>query len=389
MLAGALLAALSVAPLPPGAIAVDAYFNEWAGMPRLLLDRTLQGSLAGPGDLEGTIQVATDGTYLYLAFQVVDDVLQNGTQRVGDGAELRFRGTKGVRFQLVLNDLEGHPAELLKDGRPYKAAKIASTTRRNGWAVELGLPLADLPGVKEGPVGLVATIRDADREPQTFEAVMATGHLRGDGLPEDLDLSFEATAGLYEQYLQDKGGIVTTLSRKKADVTGDGAPEEVVLNDADLVILGQGLADGAAYFFFSHGWPEGTTLGRFDLMELDGRPGKEILLEHTLNTPDVSTTILEVFGVGNGALHKMFGTRLAETFHGRPGVARSTFRVLPGRGKGPARFEVTRASLTDLDEGTYPPEPPGVRADQPMPLPWTSPGPRTYRLEGDAWQPEP
>ncbi len=389
MLAAGLLAVLSLTPLPPGSVTIDGFFNEWVDQPKLLMDRTLRGSLVGPGDLDANVQLAVDAGHLYVALQVVDDTFQHGTVDRGDGVELLFRGAKSARFRIVLNDLEEHPAQVFKDGKPFKDAKIYSTTRRNGWAVELALPVEALPGLREGETGFVVTIRDSDADPMVVDAVLASGPVAGDGLPAQKDLSCEATAGLYTQYLKDRGGILTTLARRKGDLAGDSTPEEIVVNDADLVVTGLGLPEGASYYYFSHGWPEGSTLGRFDLMELDGRPGNEILVEHVVHGGEVNTTILEIFGIQDGLLKKMWGQRLAEVFPARNAEARSTFRLLPNRGKGPARFEVTRAVLKNLDEGSYPPDPPGSIVDQPLPLPWTSPGGRKYALEGDVWQVQP
>ena len=96
--------------------------------------------------------------------------------------------------------------------------------------------------------------------------------------------------------------------------------------------------------------------------------------------------ILEVYGVHAGLLKRMFAQKLAERFPTRGAEVRSRFRVLPPKGKGPARFEVTVAKATNITDFDYPPEPPGPRSYQPIPLPWQHAHNVFYGLEVDAWR---
>lgn len=387
MFVGALLSVLGLAPVTPGTLTVDAFFDDWSEQPVLALDRTVRGSIAGPNDLIGRVQIAQQGESLFFALQIQDDTFQRGTSALGDGAEIVFKGPAGTaRFAIVLNQLEGTPAEVRRDGRPYKAAQVASTTRKDGWAVELSLPVAAFPGVREGEVGLAVTVRDADHDP-SMEAVMSTGPIGRDGLPELPNVRLDAALGMYGLYESERGSTMTELARRKGNVAGDENAEEIVVNDTDLVVAGRGLPEGATFFYFTHGWGSGATLKRFDLQELDGRPGKEIIVERVEHTADVDTEILEVYGVQDGLLKRMFAQKLAEVFTGRGAEVRARFKVLPPKGgKGPARFEVTAAAARNITEFDYPPEPPGIRSYQPLTLPWQEgAGSVFYGLEGEFW----
>jgi len=390
LLAGVLLAqAVALVPLPEGALTVDAYFDDWVEVPVMALDRAVRGSLVGPDDLGGRVQIATAGERVYFALQIRDDRFQPGGPASGDGAEILYRGPGGrtARFNVVLNELEGRVAEVRVGGRVHKPAKIASTTRKDGWAVEISLPIGDFPGIREGAVGLAITVRDADLGP-SVEAVFATAPIGPDGLPALSNVTLSGAAGAYDAYLQERGGGVVELGRLKGNVAGDETPEEVVVNSSDLVVSGRGLPDGAMFFYFTHGWGGSATLKRFDLQELDGRPGKEILVERVEPGDGISVEILEVYGVHAGLLKRMFAVKLAEVFPSRRAEVRARFKVLPAKGKGPARFEVTVATATNITDFDYPAEAPGQRSYHPIPLPWRESRSAIFALEDDYWQRE-
>lgn len=387
MFAGALFSVLAIAPVPPGTLSVDAYFDDWYEQPVIALDRTVRGSIAGPDDLVGRIQIAQQGDAVFFALQIKDDTFQHGTVSHGDGAEIVFKGPAGTaRVQIVLNTLEGSPAEVRVGGRLLKTAQVASTTRKDGWAVELSVPMSTFPGLRDGEVGLAVTVRDSDHDPTAAEAVLATGPLGGDGLPELPNFRLDAALGVYGLYQSERGSTFAELSSTKGNVAGDENAEEVVVNDTDVVVAGRGLPDGATFLYFTHGWRSGATISRLDLQELDGRPGKEILVERLEHTPEVDVEILEVYGVHQGLLKRMFAQKLAESFPTRAAEVRSRFKVLPPKGKGPSRFEVTVAKATNITDFDYPPEPPGPRSYQPIPLPWQRAHSLFYGLEVDAWR---
>lgn len=387
MIVGALFSVLAIAPVPAGTLTVDAYFDDWYEQPAITLDRTVRGSISGPNDLVGRIQIAQQGESLFFALQIQDDTFQRGSPSNGDGAEIVFKGPAGTaRVQIVLNELEGRPAEVRLGGRILKNAQVASTTRKDGWAVELSVPMATFPGLRDGEVGLAVTVRDSDHDPTAAEAVLATGPLGDDGLPALPNLRLDAALGVYGLYQSERGAMFAELSSTKGNVAGDENVEEVVVNDTDVVVAGRGLPDGASFYYFTHGWRPGSTVRRLDLQELDGRPGKEIIVERVHSAPEVEMEILEVYGVHGGLLKRMFAQELAERFPARTAELRARFKVLPPKGKGPVRFEVTVAQATNITDFDYPPEPPGPRSYQPIPLPWQHAHSLFYSLEGDTWR---
>jgi hypothetical protein len=381
----ALLEPRVLAPTP-GAIEVDAFFEDWQGLTSFAFEHLVSGDLAGPGDLAGTVGVTYDGAHLYAGVQVKDDVLQPGAGRGGDRLALVFVvGGRKRTLEVTLNDLEGaRPAAMKLDGKVVLDGRISGTTRKDGWAVELSIPLAALPGVTAGAFAFSAVVGDVDRDPTKTEAVIATAPAGGPA-----NLRFDTTAGLFEQYLAERGALPKELGRRRTDVNGDGAPEEVVVNDTDVVVLGRGLPGGAIYFYFGHAWGEGATLQNLELKDVDGRPGNEIVVTHSrwAVPGELRVEVLEIYGVRDGFLKRMFGQKLVEERPREGAELRTTLRFLGPKKRGePHRIAVSPAVVTGLTQATWAPAESG-RSYEPIPLPWDEDKPKdvVYELRDDVW----
>jgi hypothetical protein len=377
----ALLAALRVlAPVSPNAIQVDAFFQDWEGLPADHLTERVSGDLLGPDDLGGTVQIAYTDTTLYVGAQIRDDHFTPEK----DALHLVFVPAKGapMRLEVSTHELEGpHPATMRLDGKAVPDGRIASTTRKDGWAIELSVPLRALPGVMAGPLAFAAVVDDVDPGDRACFATAPLDH----GLPKAPDLDLDLTAGLFDQYRQDRGLSPQEWARARVDVTGDGTPEQVVVNAADVVVLGR-LPGDATYFYFQHGWGDDAVFDHLDFADLDGRPGAEMVVTHHERVGDeVRVEILEVYGVRDGFLKRMFGQKIAEENAATGASLRSTWRYVP-RKDGPQRIAVSPAVATKLDAASYQsPEGQGTRSYEPIPLPWNEPKDVVYELQGDVW----
>ncbi len=382
----ALLEPRVMPPSVPGAIEVDAFFDDWNGFTSFTFGHLVSGDLTGPNDLAGTVNVACDGATFFVGVQVKDDVLQPGAGRGGDRLALVF-AIDGRRrtLDVALNDLEGARAATMKlDGKAVPDGRLSSTTRKDGWAVELSLPVAALPGITAGSFGFSAVVSDVDHDPTKTETVIATAPAGGPP-----NLRFDTTAGLFDQYLAERGALAAEYGRRRTDVNGDGAPEEVVVNAADVVVLGRGLPGGAIYFYFTHAWGDGSTLQNLELRDVDGQPGHEIVVTHSrwVVPDELRVEILEVYGVRDGFLKRMFGQKLAEERPREQAELRSSLRfVAPNKRGEPHRIAVSPATVTGLTRETWSPAETG-RSYEPIPLPWDQDKPKDvlYELRDDVW----
>jgi hypothetical protein len=387
-LAVLLAAPITLSPSPREDTRVDAFFQEWEGRPLFTLDRVVSGKVDDSSDLSGAVQVAYDAEWVFVAVQVKDDLFQPGTVASGDRLELVFAPLEGkaTRVQVTLGQLElGTPPALRLNGKPYKKGQVVGTTRRDGWAVEVALRVRDLPSRAGGGWRFAALVDDCDHDSVSVQATLSTGPVSPERVPLFSTIQFNASLGLLDGYLTERGHP-EIYERMQANVAGDSLPEEVVVSAHDIVVLGH-LPGGSGYLFFTHGWREDVVVTRAVLQQLDGRPGSELWVEHTeMAVPgEVKVKVVEIYGVRDGQLHRMFAAKLGEEFLTLDGSAQTKLTVLPG--KGARRLQIKPAKVSNLNPGNY------VDVDAeaglpyaPLPLPWQGKAARTYRLRGMAWR---
>lgn len=386
LLAALLATLVGVAPASEGEIKVDGFFQEWAERPALPLSHAIRGDLSGPGDLEGEARLAWDAAHLYVALEVKDDLFTHGRPARGDRVELRItpggKRAKPVRLNVVLNDLEGTPPVVYRGKKPLAGARTYGTTRVKGWAVELSVPLAALPGLHDGPFGFALLVFDTDYDSTKTEAVLSTAPLPGAGDPL-AGFRLDATSSALEAYYAERGGRADALRFIETNIAGDDRAEAVTINPRDLAIVGAGLPGDTLFLYFTHGWGVDTTLRKVEVLDLDGRPGQEILVER--DSPGWSgarDTVVEVYGLHDGYLKRMFALQIAEV--GSDYEARARYRLRKGR-DGARRFVVERARVKGRDADTWD-TPTGDIQYAPIPLPWDGRGPVTFVLMRDAWR---
>ena len=174
------------------------------------------------------------------------------------------------------------------------------------------------------------------------------------------------------------------MKRLRGNLGADPRVEDVVVNHRDVVVFGPGLPGG--YLYFTHAWGTQPEVLSARLLQLDGRKGHELLLEHAeWEVPgEVRVEVVEIYRIHDGYLKRAFAQRTAEVFRGLGAVARSTCAVLPGRGA--RRLRVSVAKVKGLNPGNYRAADPGGAF--PLLLPWDTNRPRVFVLSGDGWTPK-
>lgn len=370
----ALFQVLVVPPSLPGT-EVDGAFDEWYERPALRLEH---GAAVASSDLSGTVHLGFDNRRIHVGVQVVDDLFQpHGADRL----ELVF-GTR--RFEVVLGDLEETQPRLSFRGKPVRGARIAGTTRVDGWAVELSLPLAAVPGAFEGPIAFLALVHDVDRDGVAVEAVVGSSPFEN-GAPVGPTVRFDGAAGLLDAALTSRPPS-KSLEVLRGDMGGGAMHEVVHISDQDIIIAGHGLPGGGGFMHFEHGWGPNPTVLEAKLVNLDGKPGAELLVTHRAwpVAGETAVEIVEIYRLTATGIVRAFGHQLSESTPVMKAEARSTFKVL-GRGRSPRRLKVSAAKVKGFNEGNY------LRLDsgtsfQPLRLPWTTKGPKTFRFKGERWR---
>ncbi len=379
-----LLAPLVLTPVEPGAIKIDRLMGDWEGQPYVLVDQAVKSEdHRGPEDFSARVRMAYTAEHLFFAFEVKDDHFIDGGYKRGERLEIVFApaGHRVTRFEVVLNDLETKPATLRRNGSPIRS-KLLGNSRVDGWALELQLPRKRIPGLGIDPVPFAILLHDADNWKAKADGIWSSAPVNAKRVPTEPSLQLDPGGGHYVAYEEERGAA-TVLERVRSNFAGDAHPEQIVLNDRDLVILGSGLPGGGGYFYFTHGWPEGAEVQRFELMQLDGKPGKEILVVYEAwEVPDeVRLRTVEIYGMHKGYLMRRFAARLGESFPKTRAAAKAKMRLLKGK---PRAIQIAVPVLRGLNRGSYVA---GQPADGvwPLRLPWEHSRPAVYVLEGEGW----
>lgn len=377
-LMAALTAPLALAPVAPGSIKVDAFFDDWADRPEWTLKPVRGVRLSGPGDLDARVQLAWGQGTLYFAAQVVDDKFVFGDGVGGD----RLSFTWGTHtLAIVLRDLEDTPPLARLDEKPIKGVKIVGTYRKDGWAVEGSIPLRRLPGLSGAPVAFAVVIHDADGA-RTEQSILANVPVDAALRAPKPTLEIGPTAGLELRYRSEQNDG-TPIRRLSGNLAGSKAlTEEVLISDKAIVVLGHGLPQGMGYTFATHGWREGVEIVEAKLINADKRGPLELWVVHReWAVPDQTRIeVAELWGVRDGQLRALFGQKTGEWMPQRKRSAQSTVQW---KGK---RIVVHPAKVEGYNPGNWQAVDPPDMPFFPLLLPWQHKKPVTYRLKGGVWQ---
>ncbi len=156
-LAGTVRAAdLPCGPAEKGAVELDGMTDDW---------KEVEGIDAGGRDsnLSFTLKCNVDPTTLYLLIDVRDNYfVRTKAARPGeDHLELTLGGKKLHIYPGNAGDLKDKVTPLMK------GLKIASALQEKGWAIELGIPLAQVPGYKTGSPSVTFNAKVADCDSKT------------------------------------------------------------------------------------------------------------------------------------------------------------------------------------------------------------------------------
>ncbi len=345
---------------------VDAFFDEWEDVTPISLSRVTQGSLSGENDLDATLHLAVAQNRLFIALQVVDDAFQFGTKIGGDRFRMKF-GDKELR--VVLNDLEEHQPVVLLNQKPVKDAQVHGTSRVNGWAFEVSVPLSVLPDLSS-TLAFSAMIEDCDAAPGKIETVIETE--RGE------TLKIDGSIGILDSYEQDRGPI--EAFERISGKMGTTLPVDLIAGAHDVVIMGRGLPDGSIYLYFTHGWRPTTKVLDMRIITLPGRSDPVLLLVHRewAIMKEFEVDVLEIYGMEGGYFKRMLAQKIAERDLKQNVSLESSYKI---SAKG---LEISPAIANGYNPGNYldVDQNAGLPYDELL-LPWNFEKPKIFKFVGN------
>jgi hypothetical protein len=206
-------------------------------------------------------------------------------------------------------------------------------------------------------------------------AVASTSTSRGNTQSAARASSQGDVTALYEAYKSARGPLGPIVAEHWVDVAEDGRPERVVLQDRDLLVLGEGFLGGKSYSYCQLPVKAAGDILSVTPMELTGDGRRELVVQALLRAKagdklddrEVVRQVLFVYRVQDGRLTRVFAAEVGRSFDNQQIVG--TFKVQSGSGRPILEFGAGRA--VGFTQKTYPfPQESEKSGIEPLLLPW-------------------
>jgi hypothetical protein len=375
--AGTAVAAPSQVPCgraEKGTILVDGLLSDWDGVRAVTFDeaRLARGQWSGPADASFSLRCNFDESALYLAIDVRDDTLVRtpAAGRGEDRIELRIG-----RHRFTIHPGDQKTIQTRIAGGP-RGLRVGDGLQQGGWAMEVAVPRAALPGMRLGAPSIAAEVVfiDSDVRGGSDKTRFGSGPIQ---------LSFEGQSALYTNFLNDRGLTPKDVRcDRTVDVGGDTKVERVLVADRFLAVLGGSLGDN--YYFTSIPAARGQDVLGCDFLDLTGDRKAEIILRYLERGGGGSREIYAVYLFEEEKLRRIFAQEVKKELGGRRLTSRvSTRPARRGRGR---EIEVTPGEAVGFTAESYREE--RAQDVEPILLPWSARKRVVYRWTGDVFASE-
>lgn len=372
-------------PVERGSIHIDGLTSDWEGVPELALGVNPQGPGAVGAPLRAGLRCNYDDQALYLLVRVDDDVLVRTTAAgpQEDHLELGFAAPGKKKDELVMERLllwpassnprvpraarwesrkplrliEGEgPAGRMKPLSGPPSIEVYEAMQPRGYAVELRLPYALLPGYRPG-LPLPLSVRVVDSDSRARPQVVATAETAPLSRPEELSRvqPAELQSGM-ESLLQHLKLTASDIWWERSGDLGNG-PTRVLMLGRNLVTLGK-----------EYGYQE-VAATRGDVKEVQlldlGEGRQAVLLRAAEHSSGGSRETLRVWAMRGGRFMQLLAMEVAKLVG--TSALRTQVSVITKKGK-PLELLLTPQPAQGFTEETYLEVP--AEDVQPILLPW-------------------
>ena len=355
----AVAAELPCGPAEAGTITLDGITDDWSDV---------SGLDGGGRDPNASFTVkcnVIDNRMLALLIDVRDNYFVR-TPRALPGEDHLELTVGGSRLTLFPGDASHLKDKLLPPAAKW--VKTASALQPNGWAVELELPLAKLPGWKPGSpsIALAARLFDCDSKAalKTERTVALDGRI----------VFAEADASL-DSFLHDRGLSRAQVFWDKPIALGKKSGARVVLAGRLMALI----ADG--FLFVELPFADKKDLKDVRLVDLAGDGREAIVMRYAERGGGGAREVLAVFRpIGDEQIRRVFACEVAKS----SGASRVENKVsFVKRGKA-TDLVVEAGAATGFTQANYR----EAQAEDMIPilLPWADDRRARYQFSGDEYR---
>jgi hypothetical protein len=346
---------LPCGPAEKGAVELDGLTDDW---------KDVDGIDAGGRDpnLSFTLKCNVDPTTLYLLVDVRDNyfVRTKAAKPGEDHLELTLGGKK-------LHIFPGNAAEIKdKVTPPVKGLKIMSALQPQGWAIEMGIPLGQVPGFRQGAstIAFVARVDDCDSKAalKTERSVDSSGSI----------LFAEGESAL-EGFLKER-------SLKKSDIFFDHGIALGRKSGGRIILAGKYLAaisDG--YVYMELPFHDRKDLKDTRIFDLAGDGRGALVMRYVERGGGGAREVLGVYRFDGDKINRVFAAEVGKS-QGTNKIEDKVSYVRRGKA---TDILIEPGAATGFSQATYKEAP--AEDILPIMLPWGDDRRARYQFRGDEY----
>lgn len=351
-------------------IKLDGIPKEWAALTSL--STSVKGSAKKP-DLDAKVGLAYDDKSLFVAADVIDDVLRPGADHVE--IALGFPGGGVETIEIFPGDPGKSPGSAKAKGSAIQGAKVIEAPSKGGWTLEAQIPWSAFPSASSVRVGLRAGafVHDADSG-STIKNIV--GNATSNAFANLPPLVTECEQALLDGLLKDKSLKNSPKFDLVANVAGDSMKERVAVFDRYLVVLGSNFRKGKEYYYGDLG-VDPSMIVSVETRDVTGDGTDEIIVRKRFGSGNkwresfavmtfaAADTPTSIFAHEVGINSDQGSVTNVVSFFSDGG--KQGIKVTPGTAKGFTAQNYHEATETSID---------------PLLLPWGTVASQTYKLSG-------
>jgi hypothetical protein len=343
-----------------GVIVADGLLDDWQGQARTEL---------GNADAGLRVYCHYSDKRLYLAIDVRDERILGTAKRLQtseDHAIVKFTSVGMVAFP-GNPDADVSAETSWSDKKPHKNVKAVVALQQQGWAIEMALPLAEVPGWEKGISGIPFGVELRDADMSSERKIQTT-------LTLDAVLSFQEADALLTGFL---GDFRLKRSDLKVDKTVelDGSPgTERVVAGGKVVAM---LKDGYAYVEVAG---EARDVLEVRVLDLAGAGKTSVLVRSRERGGGGSREVLAVWSFVGDRFQRTFAHEIGKEYGGKKLTNNWTLRPRKGKKAKGQEIVITpgTSTFTQAEWNETPAE-----DMQPIMLPWNEKKESIWWIEND------
>jgi hypothetical protein len=349
-------------PADPGTTTLDGLTDEWSDIP---------GVEVGGEDLNRsfTAKCTVEDHMLFLLVDVRDNYFVRTKQMKPGEDHLELMLGTHMPLKIFAGDAAKLPTKIVagKGGKGPKGWKAIAALQERGWAVELAIPLGQIPGYRSGAPQIPLSLAFADCDSKAQLKTEETISLRG-------QIAFAEGASALD-------GLLGTLKLKRSDIFFDRPVTLGRRSGARLIMAGRYLAALTdSYTYLELPFRDRRDLKDTKLVDLAGDGREALVLRYVERGSGGSREVLAVYRVvGESEIRRSFAAEVSKAV----GAQRLDTKVTYQKRKRATDIVLDAAPAVGFTQASYH----EAEASDIIPilLPWADDHHAIYQFAGDEY----